>query len=134
MPFLTLHRNGNAQVFVLNTFTFSQADYDAVNEVLLPPNFPGLLDLPRPATNVVRDAFNSTLGIGMDAPSRVTLQPLGDGSLVVQNYTAESHDVTMTLPDSGPYTDRLDGSTYTLTDGRMDCTLPPRSRRWLAPH
>ncbi|MCC6698592.1 MAG: hypothetical protein IT365_23415 [Candidatus Hydrogenedentes bacterium] len=133
VPFLTRYPNGNAAVYVLNTFTFSQADYDAVGEVLLPPRYLGLFDLPRPVVNILREVFDGALGIGMDGPARVTLQPLGDGSLVVQNYTAESHDVTVTLPGSGPFTDRLDGSAHTLSDGRMDCTLPPRSRRWLAP-
>ncbi|MCC6488644.1 MAG: hypothetical protein IT364_14195 [Candidatus Hydrogenedentes bacterium] len=133
VPLLTRYPNGNAVVYVLNTFTFSQADYDAVGEVLLPPRLLGLLELPRSAANILRAAFSGALGIAMDGPARVTLQPLGDGSLIVQNYTIESHDVIVTLPVSGPCTDRLDGSTHTLSDGRLSCTLAARSRRWLAP-
>jgi len=52
IPLLSRHDVQGAQVFVLNVRTYSQEDYDVVEEVLLPPHPLGMLELPRAVVNV----------------------------------------------------------------------------------
>ena len=80
-PFLVRNKN----VAVINTHTFSQADFDAVGEVLLCPAQIGLLELPRNWMNAIRQVFSSEDLPELDAPSRVTFQQLDDGSIVMHN-------------------------------------------------
>jgi hypothetical protein len=93
-PFLTRHRAQGAAIYVLNVHTFSQADFDAVNEVLLAPRELGLLNLPREHATVLRNVFLTPLGMTLDAPARVTFQPFGD-RLLLYNYNEEAVDVVL---------------------------------------
>jgi hypothetical protein len=86
VPFVTKHN----KVFVINTRTFDQQDFDAVGEVLLSPRELGILDVPRWAASIVRAAFNEAFGFRFEAPSRVTCQMLADGSFVVQSNRLEA--------------------------------------------
>jgi hypothetical protein len=135
VPFLSVRKVQDARIFVLNVHTFSQADYDAVGEVLLAPRPLGLLDLPRTAVNEVRAVFNAPLDYAFDAPARVTLQPLRDGSLVVQNYTAAEQNLRLTTGNSRAtaYTDRFTGRALSMTDRQIRFTVDSRSRVWVAP-
>jgi hypothetical protein len=110
VPFLTRHSYDGAEVFVLNTHTYSQADFSAVGEVLLSPRRLGLLEVPRSWANAIRDAFNAPLGLPLDAPTRVTLQPLGDTGWVLYNYNLEAVNIA------------LNGEAM---------NLPARSMRWV---
>ena len=82
IPFLT--RKG--PLFVLNTHTFSQADFNAVDEVLLCPKPLGLLEIPHVWADSLRSVFNSSLDFEMSAPTRVTVQPLDDSGWMIHNY------------------------------------------------
>jgi hypothetical protein len=96
VPFLTRHVARGATVYVLNTQTFRQEDFDAVKEVLLAPKDLGLLYLPRAQANILRNAFLEGLGIALDAPTRVTFQPFGT-RYMVYNYNDEPVDIDLNL-------------------------------------
>ncbi len=93
--FLTKNAWKGATIYVLNSHTFSQADFDAVGEVLLSPRPLGLLEIPRECANVLRDAFNRPLGLFLDAPTRVLAQPLGPSHWLVHNYNRSAVDFTL---------------------------------------
>jgi len=105
------------EAFVLRAFTFTQEDYDAVGEVLLPPKMLGLLEIPRAWANEIRDAFTLPFGYSVDAPPRVTVQPLGEKGTFVVNYN--EHEVSVTI-------ERLDREA-----GPWQLTLPARSHQWI---
>lgn len=134
VPFFTVNETGGAKIYVLNTRTFSQADYDAVGEVLLPPRPLGILELPQAAVDKIREAFTTPLGYKMEAPARVTLQPLGATQFVIQNYTAKNASVRFSAPygSSGGFSDRLGEKTYTLQGRQLDISIPARGRVWLS--
>jgi len=92
-----LLQNKTKNVAVINTHTFSQADFDAVGEVLLCPRQIGLLELPTSWVNQIRTVFNAEENRILDAPSRVTFQKLNDGSFVVHNYNQEKTTVEISL-------------------------------------
>lgn len=131
VPLLTRRVIDKAQIYVLNIRAYSQADYDAVNEVLLPPRPLGLLELPRPVINAIRAAFNEPLGIAFDAGPRITLQTLADGSTVIQNYQDSEQEMALTLANSGALSD-----TWKVVEPKVEglaahWTMAPRSRAWL---
>lgn len=86
VPFLTSHTAKNGRLFVLNTRTFSQADFDAVNEVLLSPRSLGLVDLPEPLAATIRRAFMGNDAPPFTMPARVTCQCIGQTGWLLQNY------------------------------------------------
>lgn len=131
LPYLTKNQAGN--IFVLNCHTFSQADFDAVDEVLLCPRPLGLLDVPQSWANTLRDAFGGQLGIQLSAPTRVTLQPLGKTNVVLHNYNTQHVDVVLNLQQSSPLMDVFSGTRIDRQNGAIKLTLPPRSRMWLHP-
>lgn len=134
VPFFTVNETDGAKVYVLNTRTFSQADYDAVGEVLLPPRQLGLMELPEGAVNTIREAFTLPLGYKMEAPVRVTLQPLGTAQFVIQNCTPANCTVRLSAPfaSKGKIRDQFSGKTYTAQGRQIDVSIPARSRVWLA--
>jgi len=129
IPFLS--RNSEGNIFVLNTHTFSQADFDAVGEVLLCPRQLGLLEVPRSWANTIRSAFNSKLNFKLDAPTRVSMQTLKDGSAVIYNYNREATEISLKSGDSGIYFDALSGNDIPTKQGMLIIKMSPRSRIWL---
>ncbi|MDZ4858314.1 MAG: hypothetical protein SGI88_04970 [Candidatus Hydrogenedentes bacterium] len=132
VPFFTQHTVDGASIYVLNTRTFSQADYDAAGEVLLPPRRLGLIALPQAAVEVIRDAFTRPLGYTMDAPARVTLQPLGAAGYMIQNYNDRSVTVRLSAPygGEGRLTDQFSGKSYASADD-VEIMIGARGRAWL---
>ncbi|HNS22179.1 MAG TPA: hypothetical protein PKH24_16865 [Sedimentisphaerales bacterium] len=63
---------------LLNTHTYSQADFDAVGEVLLCPRRLGLLTLGGPALDGLRAAFREAGGPSLAGPACVTLHPFSE--------------------------------------------------------
>ena len=124
---------GGANVYVLNTHTFAQADFDAVGEVLLCPRPLGLLELPREWANTLREAFTGPLGLKLDAPARVSLQPTGRTGMVLHNYNLEP--VKVNLRARGylgvELEDARSGAVLTMSEGGLDLELPARSVLWL---
>ena len=131
IPYLTGKKANN--FYVLNTHTFSQADFDAVGEVLLCPKPLGMLQLPDEWAKIFRNVFNAPLGIHLDASVKVSLQTLGNGEVVVHNYNSDKVDVRLKL-DKNQYINVLSKMEVPLENGDMVMNIPGRSRVWLRPH
>jgi len=126
IPYLS--QNATASVFVLNSHTFSQSDFDAVGEVLLCPKQLGVLDLPEFWANTIRSIFNEGLSADLKAPMRVTFQPLGDRLWMLQNYNRKKVDVSLVSPFSSVL-DLFSQTHYQTNAERQICiSMPPRSR------
>jgi hypothetical protein len=131
VPFLTRHVQDGATIYVLNTHTYSQADFDAVGEVLLAPRPLGLLALPEAWLHELRMAFDPAWPL-VQAPARVTCQALGEDGWYVQNYTAADAAVSLRIDAPGK-------SVYEGHSGEMlgespitlQHTLPARGRWWV---
>ncbi len=134
IPLLTRRDVKGARVFVLNVRSYSQKDYDAVEEVLLAPRPLGLLELPRTVVNVLRAAFDEPFGITFDAGARITLQTLADGSAVIQNYQDTPQTMQLTVPAGipGDVKDLFENNEVRQEGNQIFVNLPPRSRVWLS--
>jgi hypothetical protein len=126
-----LVRNQGGNVFVLNSHTFSQKDFDAVGESLLCPRQIGLTDLPESWVNTIRSSFNTDDEPFFGAPSRVTIQHLSDGGFFINNYNQESVTLNILLPQDVGFTDGFSGEI--ISDGRknIEFEMKPRTRIWL---
>ena len=136
VPFLTRRRFQNSGLYVLNCHTFSQADFDAVGEVLLAPRELGLLELPQGATDLLRAVFLEPLGLALDAPTRVCLQPFGEQEFFVQNYNETPVTAILRAPatvDGGTWHNQLTGAEVPVSDGNLLIELDARGRCWLKP-
>ena len=127
-PFLVSNQRKN--IFVMNTHTFSQEDFDAVGEVLLSPRQLGLLEVPKSWVNSIRSAFAMDEIPGMDALSRVTLQQLSNGSFIVHNYNQEKTAVLLTIPKPEEYIDGFTGNPIAGNGKEIKVDMAPRSRMW----
>ncbi len=133
VPFLTRNTFHGTPVFVLNTHTYSQEDFDAVGEVLLAPRPLGLLEVPKAWANAIRDLFTAPLGLLLDAPTRVTLQPMGEAGWFIHNYNEEPSHVVLSLDSelTGKPIDGFTGEPLAHEGCRIEMLLPPRSRKWV---
>jgi hypothetical protein len=129
LPFLTKSESG--QIYVLNSHTFSQADFDAVGEVLLCPRQLGLLDLPVSWANSIRNTFNSNLDFTLVAPTRVSMQPLRNGDIVIHNYRQESAQIILSGKDFTHFYDAFNKGQLKITNNNLVIDMKPRSRIWL---
>lgn len=129
VPFLVRNKN----LAIVNTHTFSQADFDAVGEVLLCPRQIGLIELPKSWVNQLRNAFSIKGNRILDAPSRVAFQKLGDGSFVVHNYNQENTNLIISNENGIQYSDGFSTEPVSGTDKEISLNMPPRSRIWLKP-
>jgi len=131
---------------LLNTHTYSQADFDAVGEVLLCPRPLGLLSMQGAALSVLRAAFGGAEGPIFAGPAGVTYHPFagaGQGGCVVQNFNDADVDVTITIPLAPGkrlrFADRFSGRTIASRAGRSQDTvvlrfrIPARGRVWVHP-
>jgi hypothetical protein len=91
------------------------------------------MELPEAAVNTIREAFTIPLGYKMEAPVRVTLQPLGPAQFVIQNYTPGKQTVRLSAPygATGSLVDRFTGKSYALTGRQIDIPVASRARVWL---
>jgi hypothetical protein len=146
--FLVAANEAAQGVWVLNTHTYSQADFDAVGEVLLSPRPLGLLDMAGPALETLRAAFRQPPDPVLQGPSCVTLHPLacpgGDAeSYVLQNFNPTAVSVALNVARPGRQQHKFeDGFTGKhLTGGEakakdrttIHLVLPPRDRVWVRP-
>jgi hypothetical protein len=123
-------QNHSKKIYVLNSHTFNQKDFDAVGEVLLSPRQLGILELPKPWANTIRTAFRSEDEPVIDAPTRVSVQHLNNGSFVVHNYNQVKTIVTFTFPKGGDYFDGFTGSAIQVNGTECKLEMAPRSRIW----
>lgn len=129
VPFLNVSEDG--QIFVLNSHTFSEADFEAVGEVLLCPRPLGLLDIPKSWANTLRKAFNEKLKMELDAPTRVTMQPLKNGDLVLHNYNKQEVTLNLSGIDFNGITDGFEAYELEVDTNGLTLKMKPRSRVWL---
>jgi len=128
-PFLVQNQKRN--IFVINSHTFSQKDFEAVGEVLLCPRQIGLLELPESWVNKIRISFYTEEDPVIDAPSRITFQCLSDDSFIIQNYNEENITLHIMLPQSGKYEDGFTGKKVSSGRKNIELEMKPRSRIWL---
>jgi hypothetical protein len=128
IPYLSHNPAGN--IYVWNVHTFSDEDFKAVGEVLLCPNPLGILEIPRPWVNKLREVFAGEKGITLDAPSRMAIQPFGVGQIMVQNYNQQVDSVTLDLTP-GQYVDVISGRKMTSDGDGLRVKLAGRSRVWV---
>lgn len=129
IPFLTVNPEKN--VYVLNVHTFSEADFEAVGEVLLCPRPLGLLELPMDWVNTIREVFVSGLGFQIEAPPRVTIQPLINGDMVIHNYNLNPVTVEIFSPKASWKTETADERIKRVDSGSLQLSLQARTRVWL---
>ncbi len=130
IPFLT--QSNDKQIYVLNTHTFSEADFKAVGEVLLCPRPLGLLDLPQSWANTIRSVFNHQLDAMLDAPTRVTMQPLENGSIVLHNYNRKEVEVQLSGLNESKFVDLFQNQELNIDSGSTTIKMKPRSRIWFS--
>ena len=110
---LTVNETSEGSISLLNTHTYSQADFDAVGEVLLCPRPLGLVAMQGSALSALRNVFGNRLirendtftspklwFPAFDGPGCVTFHPFGSsayGSCVIQNFNDEAVNVTVTI-------------------------------------
>src|SRR5690606_18982140 len=128
IPFLVQNQSKN--IAVINTHTFSQADFDAVEEVLLCPRQLGLLEVPNNWANTIREMFYVENEPVIKAPARVTFQQLSDGSFVVHNYNQYKTMIEIQLPAESKWIDRFTGKPLETTGKLMNLEMNPRSVIW----
>ncbi|MFN0166906.1 MAG: hypothetical protein ACKV22_10795 [Bryobacteraceae bacterium] len=87
VPLLTSRKAGRGSVFVLNIRTFSEQDYQATGERLLPPRKLGWPYIPQSLADPLRDHLLKPLGIRFAGPSRVALYQFG-GEFGLYNFRA----------------------------------------------
>ena len=127
VPFLVRNKN----IAVVNTHTFSQADFDAVGEVLLCPRQIGLTELPKSWLSQIRSCFRPDSGLVVEAPAKVAVQQLADGNFVVHNYNQEKTLVEISIPEGTVWEDSFTGQPIEISNNKIKMEMPPRSRVWL---
>lgn len=129
IPFMT--QNQNKTVFVLNSHTFSQEDFEAAGELLLCPGETGLLELPRPWVNTIRSAFLSQDDPVIDAPSRISMQILHNHSFIIHNYDRQKSVIKILLPEPTEFINGFTGKPVRIKGNEIELEMAPRSRIWL---
>jgi hypothetical protein len=142
-PFLSVGQKEASTLIFLNVHTYSQADFDAVGETLLSPRPLSLLDLPMDAFTPLRMRLGQ---IGpkpwLDAPARVTFQPLGDSSWFLLNNSAQPAEAELRMfgVNGDKFEDALTGEVL-RAQGRpggfnlwtLKFDIEGRGRRWIRP-
>jgi len=133
VPFLTRATVGKGTVHVLNTYTYTQEDFDAVGEVLLAPQPLGLMNVPPEWAGTIRRAFIEPFGYEFTAPARVTFQPLGETGCFIQNYRNEPAQFELVLPKAldGTVINGLTGKPIPTNGRTIRGTLAARDRIWV---
>jgi len=138
LALLTVSETPRGRIALLNTHTYSQADFDAVGEVLLCPRPLGLLEMNGPALSALREAFGGT---AFEGPACVTYHPLDSGSCVIQNFNDKAVNVTVTIDiekdktnkfinafSQKPIPSRTPGSGNRMA---LNIPIPARDRVWI---
>jgi hypothetical protein len=141
LALLTVSETANGRVVLLNTHTYSQADFDAVGEVLLCPRPLGLLDINGPALSTFRKAFGCT---AFEGSSLVTYHPFGSvssGNCVIQNFNDKKTTVAVLIDaeknKSNKFIDTFSGKPISVRSTKsgdrvvLNLTIPARNRVWI---
>jgi len=153
---LTANEKPGSSISLLNTHTYSQADFDEVGEVLLCPRPLGLVDMQGQALSALRNVFGNHMATDNDAmapsqlllpafdgPSCVTFHPFGPsayGSCVIQNFNDKAVNVTITIrigeDKPNRFVEAFTGKSIPIRATKsgnhiaMDLLIPARGRIW----
>jgi hypothetical protein len=133
VPFFVSSSKNNGKIFLINSHTFSQCDFDKVGEVLLCPKPLGLMEIPQEWANTIRNTILSSFGYEFNAPTRITLQSLGDLEWVIHNYNQTKETISFTNTNF-INTKLYDGFTrkkINASGENIVISLEPRSRIWI---
>ena len=133
IPFFIKSEHETGTVFTLNSHTFSQADFDAVGEVLLCPKPLGLLEIPETWANTIRNEIVKPLNFELLAPTRIVVQPTGNSAFMFHNYNQLKKDFVFVKPGLSE-TQLINGFTGDVlpTNGdTLKLSLQARSRMWV---
>lgn len=133
IPFFVKSSSGKSNIYTLNSHTFSQADFDAVGEVLLSPKPLGLLEMPVAWVNIFRNEINAALNFELEAPTRIVIQPMGEFSWMFHNYNQKKEDLVFSKNGLSKL-DLINGFTgesLELSGNSLQLSLEPRSRIWV---
>jgi len=141
LAFLTVSETASGRVALLNTHTYSQADFDAVGEVLLSPRPLGLININGSALSTLRRAFRIT---SFDGPSSVTYHPFdsaGPGNCVIQNFNDKRANVDISINaqknKSNKFVDAFSGKPIRIRSTKsgdrivLNLIIPARDRAWI---
>ena len=133
IPFFIRSKSKKGVIYTLNSHTFSQADFDAVGEVLLCPKQLGLIEMPQEWVNTIRNAVVAPLNFKMLAPTRIVVQPMGNSAWMFHNYNrAKSEFVYVDEKLSKAILiDGFTGDTIRTNGDTLNMSLPARSRVWV---
>jgi len=143
LALLTVSETPRSRIALLNTHTYSQADFDAVGEVLLCPRPLGLLEINGPALSALRETFGSS---AFDGPGCVTFHPFGSsGGLgcVIQNFNDKAVNASVTMPvekgRSNRFVEAFAGTAIAAGTAEpsdhvaLELSVPARGRVWVRP-
>lgn len=160
MLFLRTKDAEKGRISLLNTHTYSQADFDAVGEVLLCPKPLDLLSMQGDPLARLREVFNGGFpeaaaprlaegqarAVIAHGPSCITFHPFSatsDDGFVIQNFNATQEDVNIvTRTDRNApmeFVDRFSGRVLfaspvaDLPWVSLAITIPARGRVWIQP-
>ena len=141
LALLTVGETKYGRIALLNTHTYSQADFDAVGEVLLCPKPLGLLGMKCPALPALRKAFGVTTFYG---PACVTYHPFdsaGSGNCVIQNFNDETVNVAISIDieknKPNKFIEAFSGKSLSFRSTKSDdrivlsISVPARDRLWI---
>lgn len=133
IPIFVQSKSHEGRVFTLNTHTFSQKDFDAVGEVLLCPKPLGLLEIPDEWANILRKDINQILGLKLNGPTRICVQPMGSSSWFIHNYNKLEKEFEFRVDGSekGNFVNGFTGEPIEAEDNLLKLKLPGRSRIWI---
>jgi len=138
LALLTVSETPRGRIALLNTHTYSQADFDAVGEVLLCPRPLGLLGINGPALSAIREAFGGT---AFEGPACVTYHPFGSGNCVIQNFNDKAVNIAISVniekDKSNKFVEAFSGksigvhSTGSGNRVALNMLIPARKRVWI---
>jgi hypothetical protein len=133
IPFFIKSEYKAGTIFTLNSHTFSQADFDAVGEVLLSPKPLGLLEIPTTWANTIRNEIVSPFNFKLNAPTRIVVQPMGDSAWMFHNYNQTEIDFSFCKPSLSKVKliDGFTGEVLSTSGDTLRLILQPRSRIWV---
>ncbi len=133
IPFFIKSEYKSGTVYTLNSHTFSQADFDAVGEVLLCPKPLGLLEIPETWANTIRNEIVSPLNFKLNAPTRIVVQPMGGSAWMFHNYNRSKADFSFIKPSlsKANLIDGFTGEVLSTSGDTLKLSLQARSRIWV---
>jgi hypothetical protein len=87
--------------------------------------------MPREWVNALREAFHEEGDPLIDAPVRVTVQKLSNGSLVIHNYNQDAVNLTIKFTETGKYIDGFTGDPFRSDGNEVNILMKSRSNIWL---